>query len=78
MRVRVRGKNAQDVVVFVDGLAVVAAFLLVPPVGVGVAELALYGRWIGVISVLILIVMVRAAVWLVGGSGERGGWRVLQ
>lgn len=45
-------KDAQDVVVLVDGLAVVAALLLVPPVGVGVAELALDGWGVDVAAVL--------------------------
>lgn len=47
-----RGEDGKDVVVLVDGLAVVAAFLLVPPVAVRVAELALDGRGVDVAAVL--------------------------
>ena len=57
MRVRFRGENAQDVVVLVHGLAVVAALDRVPPVGVRIAELALYRErgsegGVGVVAVL--------------------------
>lgn len=45
-------EDTEDVVVFVDRLAVVAAFLLVPPVAVWVAELALLGGRVGVLAVL--------------------------
>jgi hypothetical protein len=55
--VLLRGEDAEDVVVLVDGFAVVAALLLVPPVAVGVAELALDGQGgseggVGVVAVL--------------------------
>lgn len=39
--VLVWGEHAEDIVVLVDGLAIVSPLLLVPPVGVRVAELAL-------------------------------------
>lgn len=50
-------EDAEHIVVLVHGLAVVAAFDWVPPVAVGVAELALDGkrgreRWVWVIAVL--------------------------
>ena len=45
MGILVWREDAEDVVVLVDGLAVVAHFLLVPPIGVGVAKLAL--EWKG-------------------------------
>jgi hypothetical protein len=37
MRIRFGAEHAEDVVIFVNGLAEVATFLLVPPVTVGVA-----------------------------------------
>ena len=51
------GEDAEDVVVLVYGLAVVAALDRVPPVGVGIAELALDGErggegGVGVVAVL--------------------------
>ncbi|KAL8933278.1 MAG: hypothetical protein Q9211_005870, partial [Gyalolechia sp. 1 TL-2023] len=52
MRVFVGGEDAEDVVIFVDGFPEVAPFLLVPPVGVGVAELALLGRRLDVAAIL--------------------------
>lgn len=50
-------EDSENVVVFVQGLAVVTAFLLVPPVAVRIAELALDGegggeRGVGVIAIL--------------------------
>lgn len=54
--------------ILVDGLAEVAALLLVPPVGVRVAELALLGRGVGVAAVLLLLVSER----LVGNEREGG------
>lgn len=57
--VLVGGEDAEDVVILVDELAEVAALLLIPPVGVGVAELALLGRGVGVAAVLLLLVSER-------------------
>lgn len=48
----VRGEDAEDVVVFVNGLAKVAALLRVPPVGMGIAVLTLDGGRVDVASVL--------------------------
>lgn len=45
-------KNAHDIVVFVHWLAIIASFLLVPPVGVGITELALDWRRIDVAAIL--------------------------
>ena len=68
MGILFRGEHAEDVVVFVDGFAVVATFLLVPPVAVRVAELPLLGGWVDVTAVL--------RVWSVfpgwGGGGLKG------
>lgn len=50
--VGLRREDAQDVIVLVDGLAVVAALLLVPPVLVWVTQLALDWRWLWVAAVL--------------------------
>ena len=44
MRVLFGRKDAEDIIVFVNGFAVVASLLLVPPIAIGVAELALL-RW---------------------------------
>lgn len=52
------GEHAEEVVVFVDRLSVVPPLLLVPPVGVRVAELPLDARRVDVAAVL---VMARAA-----------------
>jgi hypothetical protein len=53
------GEDAEDVIVLVDGLAVVSALLRVPPVGVGVACCALDGRWVDVAAVLLRLVRVK-------------------
>ena len=50
--VRLGGKDTEDIVVLVDRLAIVAAFLLVPPVAVGITKSALLGWWVGVCTVL--------------------------
>lgn len=63
MRVGFRGEDSQDVVVLVDGLAVVAAFLRVPPFGVGVAELALDGKGGGEGGVGVVAVLEGRRVW---------------
>lgn len=55
MCVFVRGEHAEDILVFVHGFPKVAALLLVPPVGVGVPELTLLGRGVGVTSVLLKV-----------------------
>ncbi len=52
MSVLFGGENAEDIVVFVDGFSEVPSLLLVPPVGVGVAEMAGYGRGVDVAAVL--------------------------
>ena len=52
MRVFVRREEAENIIVFVDGLAEVAALLLVPPVRVRVAELPLLRGRVDVASVL--------------------------
>ena len=52
VRILVRGEHAEDIVVFVHGFAVVAPLLLVPPVAVGVAELAFLWDWIDIAAIL--------------------------
>lgn len=52
VRILFRGEHAEDIVVFVHGFAVVAPLLLVPPVAVGVAKLALLRDWIDVAAIL--------------------------
>lgn len=52
MSVLLGTENTKNIVVLVDWLAKVTSFLLIPPVGVGVAELAFHGRRVGVVSVL--------------------------
>lgn len=44
VRVLLWSEDSEDVVVFVQWFAVVATFLLVPPVAVGVAELTFDGK----------------------------------
>lgn len=48
----VRRKHAQEIVVLVHGLAKVATLLGVPPLGVGIAKLALDARGVDVAAVL--------------------------
>ena len=52
MRVVFGGEDAEDVVVFVHWLAVVPPLLRIPPVGVGVAVLALYSGGVDPAAVL--------------------------
>lgn len=47
------GKHPQDVVVFMNRFSIIPTLLLVPPVGVRVAELAGYGWGVDVAAVLI-------------------------
>ena len=51
-------------------LAVVASFLFVPPIGVGVAELALFGGWVNVAAVLVGIESVSVVGDMDFGVGE--------
>ncbi len=51
MGILVGRKDAEDIVVLMDGFAKVAALLLVPPITVGVPELTLFGGWIDVTAV---------------------------
>lgn len=51
-------EHSHDIVVLVEWLAVVTALLLVPPVGVWIAELALDGRWVDIAAVLRNIVRI--------------------
>lgn len=50
--VTVGGEDTENIVVLVNGFAVVAAFLRVPPVSVGVTVLTLDRGWVDVASVL--------------------------
>lgn len=52
MGVLLRTEDGQDVVVFVDRLAKVPPLLFVPPVMVGVSELALLTRRVRVVAIL--------------------------
>ena len=45
-------ENTKNIVVLVDWLAEVTSFLFIPPVGVGIPELAFHGWRVGVVSVL--------------------------
>ena len=45
-------EHAKDIVILMDGLAKVAALLLIPPVGVWIAVLALYARRVDVATIL--------------------------
>jgi hypothetical protein len=70
------GKDAEDVVVLMDWLAVVSTLLWVPPVGVGVALRALDGWRVDVAAVLSRLVRVGGVGMYVRGcipcSGPRG------
>lgn len=52
MGVLLRAENAQDIIVFMNRLSKVTSLLLIPPLGIGVAELALDSGRVGVVSVL--------------------------
>lgn len=52
------GEHSQNIVVFMKWLAVVTTLLLVPPVGVWIAELALNSRWVDIAAVLRNIVRI--------------------
>jgi hypothetical protein len=52
MGVVVQGKNAKDIVIFVNRLAEVPALLLVPPLSIGVTVPPLLDRWVDVAAVL--------------------------
>lgn len=73
VRVLFRREHAQDIVVLVHGLAVVAPLLLVPPVGVGVTELALLGRRVDVATVLCRSVSRDLGTW---SKRRRGRYHV--
>lgn len=51
-------EHSQDIVVLVKWLAVVTTLLLIPPVGVWIAELALNSRWVDIAAVLRNIVRI--------------------
>lgn len=52
MSVLLRAENAQDIIVLVNGLSKVTPLLFIPPLGIGVAELAFDRGRVGVVSVL--------------------------
>lgn len=52
MSVLLSGKDSQDIIILMDGLAEVATVLLIPPVAMGVAKLALFLGRIDVAAVL--------------------------
>lgn len=54
-----RTEDAEDIIIFVDGLAVIPPLLLIPPVAVRVSKLPILSRRVDVAAVL--------------GSGEIGG-----
>ena len=54
MSILVRREHAVNVIVLVDRFTVVAAFLLVPPVGVGITELTLFRRRIDISTILVV------------------------
>jgi len=56
MRVFLRRKHAEDIIIFMNWLAIVSPLLFVPPVGIWIAELALFGRWIDVAAILLNLV----------------------
>lgn len=45
-------ENAQDIIVLVNWFPEITPLLLIPPVGIRVAELALYSGRVGVVSIL--------------------------
>ena len=52
MCVLIRTEDTKDVVILVDRLAEIASLLLIPPVTIGIAELALYCGRVDVATVL--------------------------
>ena len=73
-------KHAKDIIVFMYRLTVIAPFLLIPPVGVGISELAGDPRGVDVATVHVGIVDVFlgevAYLWAVG-EGFDGGTQEL-
>jgi uncharacterized membrane protein YqaE (UPF0057 family) len=56
VRVFFRGKHAQNVVVFMDWFTIIASLLFIPPVGIWVTELALFGGWIDIAAILLKLI----------------------
>ncbi len=52
MCVLVRTEYAKDIIILMDGLAKIAALLLIPPVGIWITMLALYARRVYVATIL--------------------------
>lgn len=80
MRILLGTENAKDIIVFVYGFAVISSLLLVPPVCVGVSELA--RDWGGVYVAAVHIGVVDVflgekaplGVGEGGGGAEKAGW----
>lgn len=53
MGVLLRGEHAENVVVFMDRFTIIASLLFIPPVGIWVTELALFGGWVDVAAILL-------------------------
>lgn len=52
IRVLFRTQHAKDIIVFVDGFAIISPFLLIPPVAVRVSKLPILSRRVDVAAVL--------------------------
>ena len=69
-------KHAKDIIILMYGLAVIATFLLIPPVGVGVTKLAGNCRGVEVATVHVWVLDVglgeMADLWAVGEGGDGG------
>lgn len=52
MCVLVRTEYAQDVVIFMNGFAIIAALLFIPPVAIGITKLSFFRRRIDVAAIL--------------------------
>lgn len=53
VRVFLGGEHAENVIVFMDWFTIVSSLLFIPPVGIWVTELALFGGWIDVAAILL-------------------------
>ncbi len=63
VRVFLRGKHAENVVVLMDWFAIIASLLFIPPVGIWVTELALFGGWIDVAAILLNQYSTQSGIW---------------
>lgn len=55
MRIFFQTEHAENVIIFMHGFAIIASFLFVPPIAVGITKRPFLWRWIGVATGLICL-----------------------